>query len=178
LENDSVIGSYDKLIISDNTCINWLQKYDKINLLKYLFNNVVVTSDVKKEYENIKGRKLPEWINVFNPEDNLFVEKLRLQLKGKGESSSIALANENKHNSLLIIDEGEGRNIALSMNLNVIRTGAIIVLGYDKDYFKNSQEPKELIDNMVSGGFRIDEDSVKILKNKIDMIERNKNTSQ
>ena len=94
-----------RVIISDTSCIITLQKLNRLTILKDLFNQVLITSEVLAEF----GSSIPDWIIVQNPIDINTVSRLSKTLD-IGESTSIALAKEHLR-SLLIIDEKKGRSV-------------------------------------------------------------------
>jgi predicted nucleic acid-binding protein len=93
----------DKLIISDTSCLIALTKIDKLELLKNLYQEIIITQDVYVEF----GGSLPEWILISEVKNKQRQQELENRLD-KGEASSIALALEIE-NSTLIIDEIKGR---------------------------------------------------------------------
>ncbi|MFC2087025.1 DUF3368 domain-containing protein [Bacteroidota bacterium] len=146
----------DKIIISDTSCLIALSKVDKLDLLKDLYREIIITKEVQDEY----GEKLPDWVmisEVKNKEKQAEIEK---QLD-KGEASSIALALEIP-GSMLIIDEVKGRKIARSLNIDIIGTIGILLLadrkGLVKDVFGITLK-------IVNKGFRL---SDKLLDKLID----------
>lgn len=58
-------------IISDTSCIITLESINKLDLLKDLYGNVIITEIISKEY----GLTLPEFIKIYNPL-NLKYQKL------------------------------------------------------------------------------------------------------
>ena len=136
----------DKIIISDTSCLIALSKIDKLDLLKGLFNEVIITSDVFQEF----GSKLPDWIIITDVKDKQKQIEIEVQLD-KGEASSIALALEIE-NTTLIIDEIKGRRIAHSLNIDIIGTIGIIILAHKKGLISDLTS---LILRLVNKGFRL-----------------------
>ncbi len=135
-----------KIIISDTSCLIALTKIDKLDLLKDLYQEIIITKDVYQEF----GGTLPDWIlitEVRNKEKQKEIEK-RLD---HGESSSIALALE-IDNSTLIIDEIKGRKIAQSLNIDIIGTIGIILLANKKGLIS---DVIGTILRLVNKGFRL-----------------------
>lgn len=48
----------DKVIISDTSCLIVLSKIEKLDLLKDLFQEILITTDVYHEF----GETLPDWL--------------------------------------------------------------------------------------------------------------------
>ena len=147
----------DKIIISDTSCLIALQRIGLLHLLKDLFQEVLITPEVKNEFEY----DLPEWILVSEVKNKEKQSELEKKLD-KGESSSIALALERK-DSLLIIDEIKGRKIAASLKIEIIGTVGIILLadkrGLIKDVFS-------VIQKLTDEGFRLSDKIIDRLKEK------------
>lgn len=112
----------DKIIISDTSCLIVLSRIEKLDLLKDLYHEVIITTDVRQEF----GGTLPDWIIVTEVKDKQKQKDLEKQLD-KGEASAIALAIE-IDNATLIIDEIKGRKIAQSFNIDIIGTIGIVLL--------------------------------------------------
>jgi predicted nucleic acid-binding protein len=150
----------DKLIISDPSCLIALSKINQLEVLRSLYNQVIITKEVFMEF----GAPLPPWIlvsEVKNVQQQTDLEK-RLD---KGEASSIALALE-LENATLIIDEIKGRKIAQSLNIDIIGTIGVILLaekrGLIKDVF-------EILFRLVNNGFRL---SDKLMDSILDKYRR------
>jgi predicted nucleic acid-binding protein len=136
----------DKIIISDTSCLIALTKIDKLEILKNLYKEVIITKDVYVEF----GGKLPEWI-LINEVNNKHKQNELEKRLDKGEASSIALALENEK-SILIIDEIKGRKIALSLNIDIIGTIGIILLAEKKGLI---EDVTAVILRLVNKGFRL-----------------------
>ncbi|GMQ26263.1 hypothetical protein Aoki45_29450 [Algoriphagus sp. oki45] len=77
----------NKAVISDTSCLIALQRVKKLEILKSLFKNVIITKEVYQEF----GETLPEWISlVKNQNESKFFELKKIL--DFGEASSIALA--------------------------------------------------------------------------------------
>jgi predicted nucleic acid-binding protein len=136
----------NRLIISDTSCLIALSKIGKLDLLKELYQEIFITTEVYKEF----GGRLPDWIIIIEVKSKYKQKELEVKLD-KGEASSIALALESK-NPTLIIDEIKGRKIARSFNLNMIGTIGIIILAHKKGLIS---DVVEIILQLVRKGFRL-----------------------
>lgn len=147
----------DKIIISDTSCLIALSKIDKLDLLKGLYQEIIITNEVYYEF----GGSIPDWIlttEVKDKQKQLELEKLL----DKGESSSIALALEIA-NSTLIIDELKGRKIAQSLNIEIIGTIGVILLAGKKGLI-NDVIGTTL--RLVNEGFRLSDDLINLIIEK------------
>ncbi len=136
----------DRIIISDTSCLIALSNIGLLHILKELFGEVIITSEVKAEF----GSKLPDWMIILQVKDRLKQTDIETRLD-RGEASSIALALEIQ-NSMLIIDEVKGRNIAKSLNIEIIGTVGIILLAGKKGLIK---DVVSVILILVNKGFRL-----------------------
>ncbi len=144
----------DKIIISDTSCLIALSKIDKLDLLKDLYEEIIITKEVFNEF----GGSLPNWILTTEVKDKQKQQEFE-KLLDKGEASSIALALE-IDNSTLIIDEFKGRKIAQSLNIDIIGTIGVILLADKKGLIK------DVIGTMlrlVNKGFRLSEKLINII---------------
>lgn len=110
----------DRIIISDTSSLIALTNIGELEILKKVYEGVVITPEIAKEY----GLETPDWIRVEQVNDKLKFKLLNLELD-EGESSGIALALENE-SSLLIIDEKKGRGIAKKLGIKI--TGLLGVM--------------------------------------------------
>lgn len=115
-----------KLVISDTSCLIILQKVNRLDLLKAIFNEIIVTEEIKAEF----GESLPEWVVVTKVIDKKRQKVLELDLD-PGEASAIALGLESD-NPLLLIDEKKGRRIAKELGLNVSGTIGLFIRAREK----------------------------------------------
>lgn len=135
-----------KIIVSDTSCLILLDKISQLDILKKLFNQVIVTQVVAEEY----GKKLPEYIRIENAK-NLTYQKILTSFVDPGEASAIALALEKK-DCLLIIDDNKGRREAKQLGLNFTGTLGVLIAAKNKGHIKSL---KNLIDDIKKTDFRI-----------------------
>lgn len=139
----------DRKIISDTSCLIALHNINRLNLLKDLFQEIIITKEVQKEF----GEKLPSWIKISGFKNLKLLSELEKRLD-KGEASSIVLAREIS-NSTLIIDEIKGRKIAKSLNIEIIGTIGILILANKKGFVEDALN---IVSQLIENGFRISDD--------------------
>lgn len=149
----------NRVIISDTTILIAFEKINSIELLEMLYEEIVVTPEVKEEF----GESLPNWIKVQEVSDNDKMRLLELELD-LGESSAIALALEHPK-SLLIIDEKKGRKIAKAMGIDVTGTLGILVKAKKKGVL---EKVKPVLDKLESVNFRISPSLRALVLNQVD----------
>ena len=147
----------DKIIISDTSCLIALSKIEKLDLLRDLYHEIIITIDVYQEF----GGYIPDWVVITEVKDKQKQKDIEERLD-KGEASSIALALETK-NSTLIIDEIKGRKIAQSFNIDIIGTIGIILLAEKKGLIS---DVTGLILRLVNKGFRLSDKLINIIIDK------------
>ncbi len=147
----------DKIIISDTSCLIALSKIDKLDLLKDLYHEIIITKEVYQEF----GGSLPDWIIISEVKDKQKQKEIEQRLD-RGEASSIVLALEIK-NATLIIDEIKGRKIAQSFNIDIIGTIGIILLAEKKGLIS---DVISLILRLVNKGFRLSDNLINKLIEK------------
>jgi predicted nucleic acid-binding protein len=136
----------NRIIISDTSCLIALSKVGLLNILKDLYQEIIITREVQEEF----GKNLPEWIIVLEVKDKQ--KQLEIEKKlDKGEASSIALALELK-DPILIIDEIKGRKVAKSFNIDIIGTIGVLLLADNKGLIK---DVISIILKLVNKGFRL-----------------------
>jgi len=126
---------FDKAIISDASCLIGLTNINKLQILKLLFSQIIITPEVEKEYK----LPLPAWITVKDAKDKGMIAEARKNKLDLGESSSIALAIETE-NSVLILDDDKARSFA--RNKGVAITGTLTIIGHacDLGYIDSYEE--------------------------------------
>jgi len=135
-----------KTIIVDTSCLIALSKINQLSLLVNLFEHVIITREVQKEF----GDDLPTWIALRSPKSKSPKQSLN-KILDPGEASCIALAQEIE-NSVLALDEYRARKIAAESGLPFIGTLAILHLGKENGLI-NSIKP--LVLSLVDSGFRV-----------------------
>ncbi|GAB4259438.1 MAG: hypothetical protein Kow0027_26880 [Saprospiraceae bacterium] len=113
-----------KKVLVDTSCLIVLKKLDRLSLLNELYDEVIVTPQVLKEY----GLELPEWVKVKDTSNRTARDLLLTQL-GNGEASIIAVALEHRKH-ILILDDAKARKIATRLELQL--TGTLGVLAKAK----------------------------------------------
>lgn len=147
----------DKIIVSDTSCLIALANIDKLEILKDLYKEIIITEEVNNEY----GSSLPEWIIIVEVKNRQKQSELETRLD-KGEASSIALALEIQ-NSTLIIDEIKGRKIAQSLGIDIIGTIGVILLAGRKGIIN---DVIGTLLTLVNKGFRLSDKLIeKIIEN-------------
>ncbi len=107
-------------VISNTSCLILLSKIQQLDLLKSLYNSIIITDTVKAEF----GENIPNFIKIKNPNQEFSVKSLE-QILDSGEASTIALALESK-NSLVILDDLKARKIAKNLGLKITGTLGIL----------------------------------------------------
>jgi len=145
-------------IVLNSSIIIALDKVSKLDILKYIFDEIYIPRAVY--YEVAKRHKIPEWIKVADIKNEAFLQILRDKL-GKGESEAIILALEIKAD-LVGLDDLNARKIAKKLGINVIGTVGIILLAKKKGIIK---ELKPVLEKLRKKGFYLDEELInKVLK--------------
>jgi predicted nucleic acid-binding protein len=110
------------LVISDANSVIIYTKSNKLDILRKMYKEVIITPDILDEYNKKSDKKLPEWVKLKEPlNKEKIIEIQKIAILGLGECSAIVLCQENP-NSILISDDARARNYALNVGLNVIGT--------------------------------------------------------
>lgn len=127
------------IIISDTTPVISLLKAGQLELLEYLFGEVVIPEAVYEELVgnrmfHIEAEKIKQcsFIKVSQVKDLKSVSIFR-RVTGldAGESEAIVMAEE-KQADLLLMDERKGRRVAKQMGLTVTGTMGILIQAFDE----------------------------------------------
>ena len=135
-----------RIIISDTSSLIALTNIGELEILKSVYEEVVITPEIAEEY----GLEAPDWIRIESANDEQKFKLLNLELD-KGESSGIALALENE-SSLLIIDEKKGRGIAKKLGIKIIGILGVMIKAKETGLV---DQIKPLIQKLEKVDFRI-----------------------
>lgn len=156
--------------VSDATPLIHLSKISKIRHLEKLFDNIYIPKEIFEEVV-IKGKDLEKkevmLIERLIEEDFIIVKdvhsKVEIPNLHTGELKAIALCKELKINNLLI-DEKEGFEAAFILDLNPLRTTALL-LRMLKRKIINFNEYKESLLNLSESGFFLSAETYEKLLN-------------
>ncbi len=146
------------IVIADASCLIALDNINEINILRGLYQEILVTPKVSSEF----GKPLPSWVYTKAPAN--FNKQLELEkILDAGEASSIALALESPY-PLLIIDEKKGRRVASELEIEIIGTVGVILEAGSAGLIEVSTD---LINRLEKAHFRISSDlRTKLLSNR------------
>ena len=143
-------------VVCDANIIIDFSKIRRLELLKDVFDAVVIPNEVKEELFAGKEEGLGDadiekaignWILVEKVKDLFALENLRIHIE-KGESASIILFKETKAD-LLAINDLKARGVAHALGIKIIGTLGILLLAKDKGLI---QEIKPIIDELKKIG--------------------------
>jgi predicted nucleic acid-binding protein len=135
-----------KIVIADASCLITLENINEIDLLRKLYEQVVVTPEVAAEV----GASLPEWVDQISSSNSALVDQLTSTLE-IGEATSIALALELR-DCLLIIYEKKGRRTARELGIEITGTFGVIMKGIEGGLIA---APDTIVERLEEAGFRI-----------------------
>jgi predicted nucleic acid-binding protein len=145
------------MTVSNSTVIISLIKIGKVDLLKNIYKNIIITDEIKKEitknddYYKHEIRSFNNLLNNFflikNPEKN---KDFGLH---KGENSCLALCTETKDN-IFLSDDKNARKAAMSLNIKTIGTIGILILNL-KNRKINKKEFFKILQKLIKKGFYI-----------------------
>lgn len=146
-------------IVADSTHLIHLAKIGKINLLKNLFDKIIIENEVYKEIVE-KGEKHNEvpLIKRLIEQEFISVKKTNQEISildlHEGEKMSISLCKKLKIEDILIDDE-DGFNASRMLNLMPIRTTSILIILLDKRII-DFKEYKSALKDLSQSGYFLD----------------------
>ena len=157
--------------VSNTSPLIWLAKIGKLNLLKDLFSEVLISEESYKEavevglkegYSDalvIKEACDQGWIKVERLDDkrvaicqNIMRHSFELHF---GEVQAIVLAREIGKDTLLLMDDSSGRAFAETWGIKVKGVLYVIITAI-RNKLLDKAEAKETVLNLVGKGFRIE----------------------
>ncbi len=149
-----------KIVVSDTTAITHLAKIGRLNLLRWLYSEILIPRAVHSELLNANPRQPgaiqvlnASWIKVVEVKNRNLVNKLERKLDF-GESEAIALAIELK-SDVLIIDEAMGRSIATQLGKNIIGMIGVLLQAKKAGLIDSIETDLRQLKNT---GFRLNQD--------------------
>jgi len=146
------------VIVSDATAIITLINIDRFEILKLMFEHIIMPSEVYDEVTlKLRAKKYLDqeiesgFVKIKQYKDRQLFKEINFVLD-KGEAASITLALEYK--KPLIIDEKKGRNFAKKQGIEIIGLIGILRYLYLNDKM-NEKETKEVIESLNASDFRI-----------------------
>jgi predicted nucleic acid-binding protein len=131
-----------EVIISDSSTLIALNLINDLDLLKKMYGKITITKDVDQEFHHDK----PDWIEVKEVTNRQEIERIKREKRiHTGESSSIVLAEGTKKH-LLILDDGNARDYAFEIGLNVKGLVGVIFDSFDKGIKNIDQLNKTFVD--------------------------------
>jgi predicted nucleic acid-binding protein len=112
------------IVISDTSVITTLLQIGKADLLRVLYSRVLIPEAVRAELSQYHV-SLPGFLECQPAADRKAVEHLLSEIHA-GEAEAIVLAQET-HADLLLMDEREGRKVAVREGLRVIGLVGILI---------------------------------------------------
>lgn len=101
-----------RIVVSDSTCLIGLERIQRLDLLRSVFDDVYVPPAVAREFGTPGS-----WLQISAPTDHAQVAALVL-LVDEGEAEAIALATEMKCE--VILDDRQARKVASRQGVNCI----------------------------------------------------------
>lgn len=108
-------------VIPDTSCLILLRKIGALNLLDQLYDEVLITETVLREFK--EPVSIP--YKLAKIENTDFFKLLSLQLD-PGEASVICMASD-QQDFLMILDDLKGRKVANTLGLNFTGTLGVLV---------------------------------------------------
>jgi predicted nucleic acid-binding protein len=145
------------IIVSDASCLILLQKLNRLDVLRELFNEITITEPIEKEF----GDKLPDYFKKVEPKDKNY-QRILERFLDAGEASAIALALENE-GCLLMLDDQKARKEVRQMSLRMTGTIGILLLAIEKGLIESGEQ---LIYDIQKTNFRISDKYLDEIKNR------------
>ena len=158
------------IVVSDTTPLISLMKIHRLELLRALFNEIVIpyavydelTSNPRFEAEAALIKE-SDFIHIVEVADDRAVRILRkVASLDQGESEAIVLAEE-INAELLLLDEYRGRSVAKRMGVKLTGTIGIILEAFDRGLLKTA-EVLQCFDELKRNRRRISESLFDLVK--------------
>jgi predicted nucleic acid-binding protein len=115
-------------VVSDSGPLIALQRIQQLDLLRALFDHVLIPPAVASEIA--PGEQFPDWLRVQTPKQQSRVARLQLSL-GVGEREALELSLELRA-SFLLVDDKAARRAATHLGLPIFGTLGLLVAAKDR----------------------------------------------
>lgn len=155
------------IIVSDTSPIIALVRINKLNLLRRLFGEIIVSKQVYSELVKFKNKigvskiKKTRWIKIVQAQNEKQIIKLQKENVSQADASSIVLALELE--AILLADDLKVRQIAKKKNLSVIGTISVLLVMQEKGIIHNVQS---ILKKLYKSNFRIGSELYEKIKEK------------
>lgn len=143
------------LAVIDNTLLSRLVDLDLAELLPWVFKLILIPPEVKREAYRTRHGGRRRLRNLIREMGGFFVDchevdtTIREYLKAdldEGEAAAIAQADLKE--SMLLMDEGKGFKRAMTMQLEVVRTGRLLNMLKDAGAIREVRPYHEKLDKL------------------------------
>ncbi|WP_022932202.1 DUF3368 domain-containing protein [Treponema bryantii] len=162
------------IVVSDTTPIISLIKINRLDLLKELFQEVLIPDAVYRELttnqsfsaeaEEVKKAKFLKVSPVQNKQSIQILQAV--SGLDDGESEAIVLAGE-KQSDVLIIDERRGRKVAQQLGITITGTVGILVQANDEGMLSKA-DAKTCLNFLKQSNIRLSEN---LIQDALDMMK-------
>jgi predicted nucleic acid-binding protein len=140
-------------VVSDSSPIIAFSNLGKLHILKELFGRITIPRGVREELCEGQRFQLESWIDVEEIKDRGLYRMFHGGLD-HGESEAIVLYFENNM-ELLLLDDGEARKVAESLDMKITGTGGLLLLAKRKGLISSVAAELETLEK--NGAFRLSE---------------------
>jgi len=141
-------------VIADASVLIILDKINRFEILKGVYQKVYTTPEIADEY----NKPFPGWVIIESVKDKRYQNFIQTQVD-IGEASAIALTTE-KEDSLLIIDDLKARKLARRLGIKFTGTLGVINKAKASGFI---DEIKPLLEKLREFNFRISDTIVESL---------------
>ena len=146
------------IVVSDTTAITSLLQINQCELLAKLYGEVVISAAVRDELL-AAHQNLPEFLRVRTIRQQSEVQRLRADID-VGEAEAIVLAKELAAD-LLLVDETEGRRVAVREGVNIIGLLGVLVQAKRKGLVSSVRDTTAKLEAVAE--FRVADDVKEII---------------
>lgn len=135
-----------KIVVSDTSCLIVLSKIGKLDILRKLYSEIIITPEIANEF----GDELHTWISEISVTDVQKQKILEIEVD-RGEASAIALSIE-INADLIIVDDFKARKVSKHLGLTITGTLGVLVKARNSDLFPSI---KPVIEDLNNTNFRV-----------------------
>ncbi len=142
------------MIILDNSVLSAFRRLKLLSNLKKLISSAIISKEVFNEYSNQWQKKIPNWIKIKQPRDDIILESSPVSLS-IADLSLIRLALE--HKIPIATDDKPLRQFAKNLGISIVGSLGLLKSLYQRKIIKTREEYLSFLESLQKDIYISDE---------------------
>lgn len=142
------------MIILDNSILSAFRRLKLLSNLNKLISSAIISREVFNEYSKQWQKKIPNWIKIKQPNDDITLESTPISLS-RADLSLIRLALE--HKIPIATDDKPLRQFAQNLGISIVGSLGLLKSLYQSKIIKTREEYLSFLESLQEDIFISDE---------------------